>query len=244
MRQKAVSPASDVFRVAQCVCRVGDYEWAYAAERRAQIDQHWAQASAVNPTFFDGIVLLTSACHLDDVDGPSSRLALTLFETRFRNFLYWHSHGFAGQGAIDAFGAGIVRASDGALLLVRQHPGNVNEGPFNFPSGFIDRSDVDEDGQVDIGGNVARELAEEVGLTTADMERCPGFVVTRVGVHLAVGVEFRSPLTSDHLAARISAFLTTGKDREIAQAIFVRKTQHLEGLELAPHCRQLLSVLL
>jgi hypothetical protein len=243
-QDKTIRTDAAVIHIDACACRVADYEWPYVEARRAAIDQHWTEAVAANPAFFDGVVLLTAACRVLPTNAQPSRLELTLFETRFRNFLFWRHHGFAGRGVIDAFGAAIVRASDGAILLVRQRPGNVNEGPYNFPCGFIDRSDIDASGRVDLAGNISREVAEEVGLGAADLERCPGFLVTRVGVHLAVGVEYRSSLPSKALAARIRAYLAAAENPEIAEAIFVRTVEQSKALELAPHCRQFLSVLI
>lgn len=233
-----------VIHVGACSCRVADYEWRYVEAHRQAIDQHWTEAVAANPAFFDGVVLLTAACRFLPLNSQPSHIELTLFETRFRNFLYWRHHGFAGQGVIDAFGAAIVRASDGAILLVRQRPGNVNEGPYNFPCGFIDPGDIDASRCVDLAGNISREVAEEVGLGEADLMRCPGFLVTRVGVHLAVGVEYRSGLPSETLAARIRAYLDADENPEIAEAIFVRSAEQLKSLDLAPHCRQFLPGLL
>lgn len=233
-----------IARVTDCGCSLAQYEWRYAQQYRAQIDQHWQEASAANPKYFDGIVLLTSVCHFEMLDTQRSRIELTLFETRFRNFLFWRHHGFTGDGAIDGFGTAIIRSSDGAFLLVRQRPGNVNEGPFNFPCGFIDRSDLDGAGRVHIASNISREIAEEVGLTAAELERRPGYLVTRVGVHLAIGVEYYSSLTSDELSTRIRNFIYAEKNLEIAEVIFVSQRQHIDGLELAPHCRQLLQELL
>lgn len=238
------SQHAKVVRVAECVCHLAEEAWAYVGEHRTAIDQHWVQAVTSNPSYFDGIVLLTSACRLDTANGGPTSIALTLFETRFRNFLYWRHHGFDGKGVIDAFGTAIIRAGDGAILLVRQRPGNVNVGFYNFPCGFIDRRDIGKDGQVDIAANICREVAEEVGLGPDDLDRRPGFLITRVGVHLAIGIEFRSRLPADTLAARIRAFLATEANPEIGEVIFVRSRHEYAHLELAPHCTQFLPALL
>ena len=88
-----------IARVTDCGCSLAQYEWRYAQQYRAQIDQHWQEASAATPKYFDGIVLLTSVCHFEMLDTQRSRIELTLFETRFRNFLFWRHHGFTGDGA-------------------------------------------------------------------------------------------------------------------------------------------------
>ena len=233
-----------VVRFAECVCNLSEYRWPIVDQHAAEIDQHWEKATALNSTYFDGIVLLTSACRVEMLNSQLARLELTLFATRFRNFLFWRHHGFMGEGAIDGFGAAIIRSGDGAILLVRQRPGNVNEGPFNFPCGFIDMSDVEGDGRVNLAANVAREVAEEVGLAGVELERCPGFLVTRIGVHLAVGIEFHSKLSADVLAGRIRNFISSEKNPEIAEVVFVHSLRQADDLQLAPHCRPLLQALL
>lgn len=245
------NPHAAVVRIERCDCRLAGHDWAFARKAAARIDRDWANAIARNPAYFDGIVLLTSSYRLD---GTCPRLSgtapgvceggilrMTLFETRFRNYLAWRHDGYADTGVIDGFGSAVVHAADGAILLVRQHAGNVNEGLHYFPSGFIDTRDVDASGAVDIAASVVREMAEEVGIGLDDVTRRPGFVLTRAGPHLSIGVEFDSALPAEALARRIRRYLEHTSDPEIADVAFVRSKADLTRLDLAPHCAVLLD---
>lgn len=245
-------PHDSVVRVDACTCLCRPFDWRFAHDEAAAIDSNWARATRDNSAYFDGIVLLTSAYTLEQVtpgpDGASAvhaaSLSVCLFETRFRNYLAWRHAGFRATGAIDGFGSAILRTADDAILLVSQSPGNVNEGLHYFPSGFIDRNDVDAAGHVDITASIVREMAEEIGLVQDDVVRQPGFTITRAGPHMSIGIHFQSALTADALALRISRYLATGRDPEIAGFTFVRDKRDLVGLKLAPHCAVLLDRLL
>ena len=248
-----------VVKVAHCSCRLAADDWLFARALADRIDQNWIAETRDNPAFFDGIVLLTKAYEINsgacghaadvnatgkDAVSSADALSVVLFETRFRNYLLWRREGFRDAGAIDGFGSAIVRSADGAILLVRQLAGNVNEGLSYFPSGFIDRRDVDADGSIDISASIARELSEEVGLQAQDLTRQPGFIVTRAGPHLSIGVVYDSPLTAKALSERIQAYLGRTTDREIETTTFVREKADLKTLVLAPHCAVLLGRLL
>lgn len=228
-----------VVEVAACDCRIIDYEWPYVAEHRSAIDRHWNEVTRTKTSLFDGLVFVTSAYAFE-----GNQLRMSLFETRFRNYVHWREQGFPTGGVVDGFGSAIIRAADGAILLVRQQAGHLNEGLHYFPSGFIDRNDVDATGRVDLAASIAREVAEETGLSPDELDRKPGFVIARAGPLLAICVELASPLSADALAGRISAFLEREADPEVAALTFVRKREDLEHLHLAPHCALLLPNLL
>ena len=234
-----------VVRVEHCKCAAQSFDWPLAEIDRRAIDSHWQRQSAQNPGYFDGIVLLTSSYRLAaDGGGRWVALEMRLFETRFRNYLFWRHQGHLGGDVLDGFGSAVIRSRDGAVLLVRQTDGNVNSGLYYFPSGFIDRRDIDGRGYVDIAASVTREVAEETGLGVQDLAVRPGFVVTRAGPHLAVGVEYVSALDSEILDRKVRAFLSRDTAPEIAELRWVRQTADLEGLNLAPHCAMLLPWLL
>lgn len=218
---------------------LGTASWSFAAENEDAISAHWQAAVRDNPKFFDGVVLLTAGYRVaQDV------LEVELFETRFRNFLYWRHHGFVDAAAIDAFGSGVIRAADGGILLVRQHPGNINEGLYYFPGGFIDRRDVATGGHVDIAASISREVHEELGIDASELGREDGYLVTRAGPHLSIAAIFQSRLDGGELLSRISAFLAQEREPEIAEARLVESAGGLDGLRLAPYCAGLLGKLL
>lgn len=229
----------EVFAVEQCRLRLNDFDWPFVSQHGAAIDRHWQHSTRGNPALFDGQVLMVNQLRRD-----GSVLDLSLFATRFRNYFYWRHTGFADQSVIDGFGSGVIRAADGALMLVRQRPGFINEGLFYFPGGFIDPRDVDASGMVDIAGSVLREVGEETGLLAADVERIDGFMVVRRRAQVAIAVSFRSSLEAEPLARRIRDYCDRQADAEIAEVMAVRSAADVAGVELAPYCRLLLPHLL
>lgn len=228
-----------VEKVDDCRIVLGQTPWPFADENKDAIAAYWQNAVRCNSNFFDGIVLLAAGYRIE-----GNILDIEVFETRFRNFLYWRDHGFADAAAIDAFGSGVIRAADGGVLLVRQHPGNVNEGLFYFPGGFIDRRDVDTSGRIDIAASIGREVSEELGIDASELTRETGFLVTRTGPHLSIAAVLASPIDGRELLSRISDFLDRESQPEIAEAKLIKRRDDLDGLNLAPYCRPLLGKLL
>lgn len=229
----------EVFAVEACRLRINNFQWPLVSQHGAEIDRHWQQSTRENPALFDGQVLM-----VNDLSRNGGVLGLSLFATRFRNYLYWRHTGFADTSVIDGFGSGVIRSADGALMLVRQRPGFINEGLFYFPGGFIDPRDVDASGAVDIAGSVLREVGEETGLSAADVQRIAGFTVVRRRAQIAIAVSFRSDLDAEPLARCMRQHCATQADAEIEEVRAVRNIADVAGLNLAPYCRLLLPHLL
>ncbi|MGN1288021.1 MAG: NUDIX hydrolase, partial [Bradyrhizobium sp.] len=63
--------------------------WAFADERRAEIDAHFAEQQRLNPSLWNGRVLLGR-----DPVFADARLSASYFETDFASFLAWRDWGF------------------------------------------------------------------------------------------------------------------------------------------------------
>lgn len=230
---------TQVRRVARCRITVAPHRWAFAEVHAADVAAHWQEQTAANPAYFNGTVLMLAACRFE---GDS--LVATAFRTEFRNYLYWRNRGFPDRSIVDGFGSAIVRARDGGVLLGRQRSGNVNTGLCYLPGGFIDERDVAADGSIDIAASVAREVREETGLGADDLALEPGFVATRTGPHLSIGVVFRSGLDSDALRRAVLAHIAADPDGELESVRLVHRLADLADARLADYCVPLLPVLL
>lgn len=173
-----------------------------------------------------------------------ARLAGTLHAVQFKNYLYWRDQGFPEAGIVDAFGSALIRSSDGRFLLGRQNSGHMNEGKSYLPSGLIDRRDVGADGRVDIEASIRREISEETGLAHGELERTPGYIVTRTGAQMSIAVEFRSRLTGSELAERIGAHIAADDHSELSSVSFVGTMAEAGALDLPPFTSLLLGTLL
>src|SRR5665213_3308908 len=139
--------------------------WAFAQERRADIDAFFAELQRENPALWNGRVLLLHGQVLAE-----GVLRGSYLETDYASFAAWRRWGKA-EGIHDCFGAAAVMSSDGAFLLGRMAPHTFNDGKIYFPSGTPDPGDIIE-GKVDLEFSLRRELKEETGLDAAEFMAC------------------------------------------------------------------------
>lgn len=151
-----------IHRVTRLDLKCGAWTWPFAAERRAEIDAHFARQQAEKPELWNGRVLLGR-----NPVFSGDRFSADYFEVDFASFLAWRDWGFPDKRVFNGFGMGALRGSDGVFVLGEMAAHTANGGRIYFPSGTPDLDDL-RDGMVDIPGSVAREVEEETGLTPAD----------------------------------------------------------------------------
>lgn len=190
--------------------------WPFADERRADIDAHFAARRRRTPAIWNGRVLLLDSWRLAD-----ATLRGRFFETAFADFVAWRDWGFPDRTVTNCFGMAALRAADGAFLLGVMAAHTVNAGRIYFPAGTPDLSDI-VDGRVDLAGNVTRELAEETGLTPADIDVAPGWhaVLAGAGIAMMRLVDVRQ--TAADLRACILEHLARQSEPELADIRIVR----------------------
>lgn len=208
--------------------------WAAALSSRDAVAAHWARRLGENPGFFNGRVHVLSGFqwHGDTFQGR-------FVEASFAEFLAWRDGVFEDADVRDSFGSGVLIASDGAVLLGTQGPGNLNTGKSYPPGGFIDPRDVGECGQIAIFQSVARELAEEVGI---DVSSRPMFLPVRIvfaGRLVAFGICWRLAMTGEELLASARAHLDRHPTGELADVVLVRTAADLDR-HCVPEYAQLL----
>ena len=224
-------------RIARCELELTAEPWSYAERHRDAIAAHWVRARAERPKLFDGPVhvLIAHALQADTFSG-------TFVRTDFKSFLHWRAHGAQGPTR-DGFGSSLIRSCDGCALLGLQSAGHLNAGFAYPPSGLIEPTDT-EAGRVDIDGNIARELEEETGLTRADLERLPGYIVTTSGPLISMAIEWRSVLPADSLRERILAHVARQAEPELADVVIVRSAGEIDDAIILPYARAKLRLVL
>lgn len=224
-----------VTRVTACRLQVDPAPWPYATAHAAEIAADWERRRSERAAMFDGVVHVVSRFKIAD-----GVLAAQLTATRFKSFLHWREAGFPEAGVRDGFGAAVVRAADGRVLLGRQRAGNLNGGLAYMPGGFIDAADVAADGSVDIEASIVRELGEETGLSAAAGVRLPGFLVCERGLQLAIAVAWRFADSGDELRARVLDHLARETAGELMDVVMVGPGDDLAGLGVPAYARLLL----
>jgi len=211
----------EIFRVTTLDLKVRPFAWPFAAERREEIDAHFAEKQREKPDLWNGRVLLgRNTVHTDD------HLAADYFETDFGSFLAWRDWGFPDMSVFNGFGMGALQSSDGAFLLGEMGAHTSNAGRIYFPAGTPDPDDV-RDGMLDIAGSVTREISEETGLNAADYTMDTRWTCVFAGPSIAMIRILRIELPGEALKARIEAYLARETRPELCAVHLVRSRSDL-----------------
>ena len=191
-------------------------KWAFAEERRAEIAAHFAAKQVQTPALWNGRVLLVSEWSVAD-----RVMRGTYFATDFANFITWRDWGCPDRSVTNCFAMGAIRTADGAFVLGVMGSHTANAGKIYFPAGTPEPQDVVGE-HVDLIGNIAREVAEETGLTDADFRAEPGWTALVDGQRMALMRVLRAHASADDLRARIRAHLASEEQPELADVHIVR----------------------
>ena len=232
----------EIVEVHAVSCGFEPMPWGFASERGPEIDAHWRQLVASNPSLFNGHVLLQ---HRGSVDvGPDGKAVFrgAYLETEFKAFIAWRDFGFPPAGVRNGFGMAALSSSDGAFLVGEMASHTANAGRLYFPSGTPDPSDI-RDGMVDLEGSVRRELAEETGLRPSEVTFEAGFTLVMDPLRVGFMKRVRSPEPAETLAARIHAFLASEERPELARMHIIRRVEDI-GPAVQSSCAAYLRAML
>jgi 8-oxo-dGTP pyrophosphatase MutT (NUDIX family) len=153
-------------------------------------------------------------------------------KTDYASFMSWKDWGHPETGVRDSFAQAALRSADGAFLLGVMGPHTANAGKIYFPGGTPDPGDIKGEA-VDLAASVWREVAEETGLTAADLEAEPGWHSVFWGAHIAHLKIMQAKLNAVALRERIVGFLKRQDPPELADIRIVRSLADLEPAMLA-----------
>lgn len=197
--------------------------WAFADERRAEIDVFFAELQREKPEMWNGRVLLL---HDYTIDGGVFRGAY--LETDYASFAAWGAWGHPPAAVYDCFGAAAILCADGAFLLGRMGAHTFNAGHIYFPSGTPDPSDIVDD-KIDLESNIRRELKEETGLDISGFIDEPGWTTVFEGGLIGHIKVLRSDRDAASLRARILETLAGEYQPELADILIVRNTSDFDS---------------
>lgn len=201
--------------------------WPFAEEHVEAIASNWARRSAENPSFWDGEVLV-----LRGLRRAGKGREAVFSRERFSSFLYWRDFPALDPIGLDGFGSAIIRSAEGHVLVGKGAAATLNAGLVYLPGGFIDARDARSDGTVDVSACAAREVAEEIGVSVADLERVPGVLVARHGRHCSFATEWRSSLSSGLMLQRLREQMARQGDQEMRDIELVRTVAELHGRDV------------
>lgn len=196
--------------------------WAFANERRVEIDAFFAAMRQEKPTLWNGRVLLMHHQVLE-----AGILRGDYLETDYASFAAWRHWGRPPAGVRDCFGAAAIIAQDGAVLLGVMGAETFNAGLIYFPCGTPDPDDIVE-GKVDLELSVRRELKEETGLDVAEFEPEPGWTMVADGPLIAQIKVLHSKEKSAALRERALAHLASDPHPELSDIRIVSKSTDID----------------
>lgn len=129
-----------------------------------KIEMFWKKQVEENPHLFNGEVWsVTKFEELED------KFRLTVQKTNYAHYLYDERVGLEGDLACYNLNGGILLETLDKKYIV----GEMNETTsypkgLQIPGGNLDQNDIKKDGSVDLIGNIARELQEELNLNLFD----------------------------------------------------------------------------
>jgi len=194
------------------------FQWQFAEARRDDIAAHFTTRRRSTPQLWNGRVLLMRDFMIAD-----GRLRGTYFEVGFADFIAWRDWNFPDPSVVNCFSMGALRASDGAYLLGVMSDRTANAGRIYFPAGTPDLADV-RGATVDLLGNVMREIAEETGLTDAEVSVASGWHAVVDGARVAVMKRIDLPDPAEAVRERILRHLASEPQPELGDIRIVRST--------------------
>jgi hypothetical protein len=213
-----------VLPIARLDLRYAPRPWPFADAHRAEVDRHFADLKREKPALWNGRVLLL---HEHAIDGTVFRGAY--LETDFASFIAWRDWDFPDRSIKNCFSLGALRGTDGGFLLGVMGTHTANAGKIYFPAGTPDPDDIAGE-QVDLAGNIWRELAEETGLAPTDFHAEPGWFAVLAGARIALVKILQARQNSDALRARILAHLAREHEPELADIRIVHGAADLDPM--------------
>jgi 8-oxo-dGTP pyrophosphatase MutT (NUDIX family) len=210
-----------IHRVTTLDLAVEPWDWPFASARRAEIDAHFKERQREKPGLWNGRVLLARAPQF-----AGTRFSARYFEVDFASLLAWRDWGYPDKDVFNIFGMGALRTCDGAFVMGEMGPHTANAGRIYFPAGTPDLDDV-RGSTVDIAGNVAREVEEETGLTSADYELGTYWDCVVTGASVALMRLLHVDVTGEAIRARIEANLARDAEPELSAIHLVRSVGDL-----------------
>jgi len=199
------------------------FRWRFAQARGDDIAAHFAARRQATPQLWDGRVLL-----MRDFAIADGTLRGMYFEARFAEFLAWRDWNFPDAAVVNCFAMGALRGSDGAYLLGVMSDHTANPGRIYFPAGTPDPDDVRGE-TVDLLGNVMREIAEETGLTAADLSIAHGWHAVVDGSRVALMKRIDVPYPASQARTRMLRHLASEIEPELRDVRIVRSVADFDA---------------
>jgi 8-oxo-dGTP pyrophosphatase MutT (NUDIX family) len=211
------SVATEIFALDRVEIVLEPWSWAFAVDRRSEIDRHFAGLQRERSGVWNGKVLLL---HRYAIERGVLRGAC--FETDYASLCAWRDWHFPDPGVINVFAAAALRSADGAYVVGEMAPYTAAAGLVYFPCGTPEPGDISAGGALDLIGNLGRELKEETGLDFGTLDAESGWSLVRDGCFFALLKRLTAGENAAELRLRILRHLASEAQPEFSDIRIVR----------------------
>jgi hypothetical protein len=209
--------------------------WPFATQNREKISAFWQKEQKSHPHFYDGQVHVMTSWKIRGSQNSAAAFIGNLCRTNFASFLYWKVSGAHSQNEVDFSGGAALLCSDGALLMVLTGDQAIAPGTLEFPSGFVDVCDL-EDNKLNFDRYVEREVMEELLISREELGRPKRYLVSATDGNVQVLSTFIVNTNGDEFAERWRG--RTGVLRsEISDVIAIYRASDLAEFSIQAHVK-------
>lgn len=218
-----------------------------------KIEIFWQKQVEENPYLFNGEVWsVTKFEELED------RLRLTVQKTNYAHYLYDERIGLEGNlGCYNLNGGILLETLDKKYIVGEMAETTSYPKGLQIPGGNLDQNDIKEDGTVDLIGNIARELQEELNLDLFDKSIIQSYKMQYMELpegkrhayspKLKGFLEMTSKEMKDYYEKYKTYLKETNKEVEFAKLYFIDKENAVAELDALdnpkrPYLRNLLGM--
>jgi hypothetical protein len=151
--------------------------WPFATQNRDKISAFWQKERRSHPHFYNGQVHVMTSWEIHDAQTSAAVFVGSLCRTNFASFLYWKASDAHSKKEVDFSGGAAILCRDGALLMVLSGDHTIAPGTLEFPSGFVDVADF-EDNKLNFDRHVQREVTEELAIKSEELSRPKQYLVS------------------------------------------------------------------
>ena len=231
----ASEPYCGVTLVNNVAVQLDGAPWPFATQNREKISAFWQKEQKRHPHFYDGQVHVMTSWEIRGAQTSAAVFVGNLCRTNFASFLYWKVSDGHSRKEVDFSGGAALLCRDGALLMVRTGDHTIAPGILEFPSGFVDVSDF-EDNKLNFDRHVEREVTEELVIKRQDLSRPKQYLVSAADGVVQVLSIFIADTNGGEFTERWRG-RTAALRSEISDVVAIYRSSDLAGLSIQAHVK-------
>ena len=224
-----------VRRVSKVVVQLDETPWSFATQNSEKIHAFWREKQQSHPHFFDGQVHVMTSWEIRYAQTSGAAFIGNMCRTNFASFLYWKASNAYSQKEVDFSGGAAVLCPDGALLMALSGDHTIAPGTLEFPSGFVDVSDF-ENNKLNFDRHVEREATEEFVIARKELGRPKQYLVTAADGVVQVLSIFIIDTTGNEFVERWHERAGVLRS-EIRDVVAIYRSSDLAGFSVPAHVK-------